>query len=95
MNQTDFIQNTLQTIETFAERYLPHAENSNVTNISTEENEKIRFTINNDYHLFAWLEKKGELHIETEYGDDVFVSCKEDWWTDSLIQFMRFGTQIL
>ena len=95
MNQNEFIQNTLKVIETFSNRYLPYAETAEVTHIATEEDGKVRFTMENHYYLTAWIDATGEFHIETEYGDDVFVSCKENWWTESIIQFMRFGTPIL
>lgn len=94
MNSKEFICNTLAVIETFAERYLPYAEKKNVTDIKTVDDGKIRFTINNEYYLFAWMTDK-ELHIESEYGDDIFKSCREDWWTDAIVHYMRFGTQII
>ena len=85
-----FIQNTLEVINAFLDRYVPFVnEQGDYTDIKTI-NEKVRFTFNNDYYIYAWIDN-GELHIETEYGESVFdfADCYD--WTEEDVNYIKFG----
>lgn len=67
-----FIENTVAVIKKFYNEYVGcNNENEDYTDIRTI-NGKVRFTYNNDYYLFAWIDDTGALKIENEYGDEIF-----------------------
>lgn len=86
-----FIQETLEVINAFLERYVPYVnEQGDYTQIKTIEDGKIRFTFNNDYYIYAWI-KDGELHIETEYGESVFDFAEDYDWSKEDVEYMKYG----
>ena len=88
--KTKFIQETLEVINTFLERYIPYInEQGDYTDIKTVDG-KVRFTFNNDYYLFAWIDNK-ELHIENDRGESVFdyADCYD--WSEEDVKYMKYG----
>ena len=85
-----FIQNTLEIINAFLDRYVGFVnEIGDYTEIKTIGN-KVRFTFNNDYYVFAWIEN-GELNIETEYGESVFDYADCHGWTEENVNYIKYG----
>ena len=85
-----FIQNTLEIINAFADRYIGYVnESGDYTKITTVD-EKVKFTFNNDYSLLVWIEND-ELKIENERGESIFdyADCYE--WTEEDVNYIRFG----
>ena len=85
-----FIQETLQVINTFLERYVPYTnETGDYTDIKTVDG-KVRFTFNNDYYIYAWIEN-GELKINDEYGESVFdyADCYD--WSEKEVHYIKYG----
>ena len=86
-----FIQNTLEIINAFLERYVPYTnEQGDYTDIKTIEG-KVRFTFNNDYYVFAWIDDNGELHLENEHGGNIldYAECYD--WSESDVQYIKYG----
>ena len=84
-----FIQETLEVINAFLERFVPLSnEQGDYTQITTMDG-KVRFTFNDDYHLFAWIEAD-ELHIECG-GESEFDYAKEHGWTDEQVRYVKYG----
>lgn len=86
------IEETLEVIQAFNERYVPFILEQGVFTDIRTVNGKVCFTFNNDYSTFAWLDA-GELHIETERGESIFdCDCEACFgWTQGQIHYMRFG----
>jgi hypothetical protein len=85
-----FIQATLEVINAFLNRYVPYVnEQGDYTDIKTVEG-KVRFTFNNDYYIFAWIENE-ELHIESEYGENIFdyADCYD--WSEEDVHYIKYG----
>jgi len=89
-----FLQQTLETIQTFISRYLPfHTDNGEFTEIRTC-NDMVLFTFDYDYTLYVWIEN-GELHIENDRSESIFDYAEEHGWNESDIEFMKFGTKTI
>lgn len=89
-----FLQQTLEVIEAFLERYTRYVnENGDYTQITTIE-DKVQFTFTNylgsSYTLTAWI-SEGELHIENDKGESVFDYAEENEWSESDVRFMKYG----
>ena len=85
-----FIQNTLEVINTFLDRYVGYVnEIGDYTEIKTI-GDKVRFTFNNDYYVFAWIEND-ELKIENERGESVFDYAEEYEWTKEDVEYIKYG----
>ena len=88
-----FIQNTLEIINTFLERYVPYInEQGDYSKIETIK-DKVKITRNDYYHnysLFVWIEN-GVLKIENERGESVFDYAEESDWTQEDVDYIKFG----
>ena len=85
-----FIQNTLEVINTFLDRYVGYVnEIGDYTEIKTI-GDKVRFTFNNDYYVFAWIEND-ELNIENERGESIFDYAEEYEWTKEDVEYIKYG----
>ena len=88
-----FIENTLEVISAFLDRYVPFVnEQGDYSKIETIK-DKVKITRNDYYHsysLFVWIEN-GELKIENDRGESVFdyADCYE--WTDEDVNYIKFG----
>lgn len=86
-----FIQNTLKIINTFLDRYVGYNnEIGDYTEIKTIE-DKVRFTFNDDYCLFVWIEDDDELKIENERGESIFDYAEESDWTEKDVNYIKYG----
>lgn len=89
-----FLQQTLEVLEAFTERYTRFVnEQGDYTQITTVE-DKLQFTFTNylgsSYTLTAWI-SEGELHIENERGESIFDYAEENEWSESDVRFMKYG----
>ena len=88
-----FIQNTLEIINTFLDRYVPFVnEQGDYSKIETIK-DKVKITHNDYYHsysLFVWIED-GELKIENDRGESVFDYAEENDWTEEDVNYIKFG----
>lgn len=85
-----FIQDTLEVINTFLDRYVGYNnEIGDYTKIETIEG-KVKFTFNNNYFLLVWIENK-ELHIENMRKESIFDYAEEYEWTEEDVNYIKFG----